>query len=124
MPNSSILTHLVSHYHDPKTPLHYYLSLAVKYIHKVFTKENRCNDCRQVGHGYKTCPNHRSSAHSFACVVDSHEVLIQELTSQLADHSNLGTHLDMEPDLALTTTRSQHMVGFIPMHRTMLAGEN
>ncbi|OXH10104.1 hypothetical protein J010_03488, partial [Cryptococcus neoformans] len=99
MPNSSILAHPVSHYHDPKTPLPYYLSPAGKYIHEVFTKENCCNDCRQVGHGYKTCPNHCSSACSFACLVDSHEVLIQELTSQLANHSNLRTHLDMEPDL-------------------------
>ncbi|OXG71724.1 hypothetical protein C350_06670 [Cryptococcus neoformans MW-RSA36] len=99
MPDSSTLTHLVSHYHDAKTPLPYYLFPAGKYIHEVFTKENRCNDCRQVGHGYKTCPNRCSSAHSFARPVDSHEVLIQELTSQLADHPNLGTHLDMEPDL-------------------------
>ncbi|OXG44421.1 hypothetical protein C354_06711, partial [Cryptococcus neoformans MW-RSA1955] len=98
-PNSSTLPHPVSHYHDAKTPLPYYLSLAGKYIRKVFTKENRCNDCRQVGHGYKTCPNRRSSARSFARPVDSHEVLIQELTSQLADHPNLGTHLDVEPDL-------------------------
>ncbi|OXM75396.1 hypothetical protein C364_06807 [Cryptococcus neoformans Bt63] len=98
-PNSSTLAHPVSHYHDPKTPLPYYLSLARKYIREVFTKENRCNDCCQVGHGYKTCPNHRSSARSFARPVDSHEVLIQELTSQLADHPNLGTPLDAEPDL-------------------------
>lgn len=98
-PNSSTLPHPVSHYHDAKTPLPYYLSPAGKYIREVFTKENRCNDCRQVGHGYKTCPNRRSSARSFACPVDSHEVLIQELTSQLADHPNLGTHLDAEPDL-------------------------
>ncbi|OXC84279.1 hypothetical protein C344_03438 [Cryptococcus neoformans AD1-7a] len=98
-PNSSTLPHPVSHYHDAKTPLPYYLSPAGKYIREVFTKENRCNDCRQVGHGYKTCPNHRSSARSFAHLVDSHEVLIQELTSQLADHPNLGTHLDAEPDL-------------------------
>ncbi|OXH01309.1 hypothetical protein C369_06847, partial [Cryptococcus neoformans A5-35-17] len=99
MPNSSTLPHPVSHYHDAKTPLPYYLSPAGKYIRKVFTKENCCNDCRQVGHGYKTCPNRRSSARSFARPVDSHEVLIQELTSQLADHPNLGTHLDVEPDL-------------------------
>ncbi|OWT42017.1 hypothetical protein C362_00388 [Cryptococcus neoformans Bt1] len=98
-PNSSTLAHPVSHYHDPKTPLSYYLSRAGKYICEVFTKENCCNDCCQVGHGYKTCPNRRSSARSFAHLVDSHEVLIQELTSQLANHSNLGTHLDTEPDL-------------------------
>ncbi|OWZ80394.1 hypothetical protein C365_00865 [Cryptococcus neoformans Bt85] len=98
-PNSSTLAHPVSHYHDPKTPLPYYLSLAGKYIREVFTTENCCNDCRQVGHGYKMCPNHRSSARSFACLVDSHEVLIQELTSQLADHPNLRMHLDVEPDL-------------------------
>ncbi|OWZ41807.1 hypothetical protein C353_03587 [Cryptococcus neoformans AD1-83a] len=99
MPNSSTLAHPVSYYHDPKTPLPYYLSLPGKYIREVFTKENRCNDCCQVGHGYKTCPNRCSSACSFARLVDSHEVLIQELTSQLADHSNLRMHLDMEPDL-------------------------
>ncbi|OXG31423.1 hypothetical protein C360_04633 [Cryptococcus neoformans Bt15] len=99
MPNSSTLTHPVSHYHDPKALLPYYLSPASKYIHKVFTKETCCNDCCQVGHGYKTCPNCCPSVHSFACLVDSHEVLIQELTSQLADHPNLGTHLDAEPDL-------------------------
>lgn len=99
MPNSSTLAHLVSHYHDAKTPLPYYCFLARKYIREVFTKENRCNDCHQVGHGYKTCPNHHSSARSFARLVDSHEVLIQELTSQLANHPNLRTHLDAEPDL-------------------------
>ncbi|OXH42771.1 hypothetical protein J003_06706 [Cryptococcus neoformans] len=98
-PNSSTLPHPVSHYHDAKTLLPYYLSPAGKYIREVFTKENRCNDCRQVGHGYKTCPNRHSSARSFARPVDSHEVLIQELTSQLADHPNLRTHLDAEPDL-------------------------
>ncbi|OXH02635.1 hypothetical protein J010_05981, partial [Cryptococcus neoformans] len=98
-PNSSTLAHLVSHYHDAKTPLPYYHSPARKYIREVFTKENCCNDCHQVGHGYKTCPNCHSSARSFARPVDSHEVLIQELTSQLANHPNLGMHLDAEPDL-------------------------
>ena len=40
--------------------------------------------------------------------------------------SSPGSHLDGGECKcrALTTTRSQHMVGFIPMHRTMLAGEN
>ncbi|OXG12293.1 hypothetical protein C366_06018 [Cryptococcus neoformans Tu401-1] len=33
MPNSSPLAHLVSYYHDPKTPLPYYLSPPGKYIH-------------------------------------------------------------------------------------------
>ncbi|OWZ75871.1 hypothetical protein C366_04004 [Cryptococcus neoformans Tu401-1] len=42
---------------------------------------------------YKMCPNHRSSVCSFACLVESHKVLIQELTSQLADHPNLETPL-------------------------------
>ena len=75
-PNPFILAHPVSHYHDLKTLLPYYLSPAGKYIREVFTKENCCNDCHQVGHGYKTCPNRCPSACSFARPVDSHEILI------------------------------------------------
>ncbi|OXB37202.1 hypothetical protein J007_03032, partial [Cryptococcus neoformans] len=98
-PNSSLLTHPVTYYHDPKNPLPYYLSSTSKYICKVFTKETCCNDCHQVGHSYKMCPNRHSSACSFVRLVESHEVLIQELTSQLAEHHNLETHLDTEHDL-------------------------
>ncbi|OWZ60678.1 hypothetical protein AYX14_07098 [Cryptococcus neoformans] len=39
MPNSSTLAHPVSHYHDPKTPLPYYLSPAGKYIRKSYVKK-------------------------------------------------------------------------------------
>lgn len=35
---------------------------AGKYIRELFAKENRCNDCRQVGHGYKTCTNRRQGS--------------------------------------------------------------
>ncbi|KAE8543243.1 hypothetical protein D1P53_000733 [Cryptococcus gattii VGV] len=99
MLNSSLLAHPVSYYHDPKHPLPYYLSLAGKHLCELFAQENHCNDCHQVGHSYKTCPNHHSSVRSFACLVEGHEVLIQELTSQLADHLNLEMHLDKDHDL-------------------------
>ncbi|KAE8539877.1 hypothetical protein D1P53_003814 [Cryptococcus gattii VGV] len=99
MLNSSLPAHPVTYYHDPKNPLLYYLSPAGKYLHELFTQENHCNDCRQVGHSYKTCPNHRSSARSFARPVEGHEVLIQELTSQLADHLNFEMHLGKDHDL-------------------------
>nr|KIR84656.1 hypothetical protein I308_04830 [Cryptococcus tetragattii IND107] len=99
MLNSSLLTQPVSYYHNPKHPLPYYLSLAGKHLHELFAQENCCNDCRQVGHSYKTCPNHRSSACSFARPVEGHKVLIQELTSQLADHLNLEMHLGKDHDL-------------------------
>ncbi|KIR50653.1 hypothetical protein I315_06901 [Cryptococcus gattii Ru294] len=92
----SLLAHPATYYHDPKTPLPYYLSPAGKYLRELFAQENRCNDCRQVGHSYKTCPNCRSSARSFTHLVEGHEVLIQELTSQLA---NLEMHLDKDHDL-------------------------
>ncbi|KIR77801.1 hypothetical protein I306_05197 [Cryptococcus gattii EJB2] len=92
----SLLAHPATYYHDPKTPLLYYLSPAGKYLHELFAQENCCNDCRQVGHSYKTCPNHHSSVHSFTRLVEGYEVLIQELTSQLAD---LEMHLDKDHDL-------------------------
>nr|KIR84060.1 hypothetical protein I308_05463 [Cryptococcus tetragattii IND107] len=99
MLNSSLLTHPVSYYHDPKHLLPYYLSLAGKHLCELFAQENRCNDCCQVGHSYKTCPNCHPSMHSFACPVEGHEVLIQELTSQLADHLNLEMHLGKDHNL-------------------------
>nr|KIR87865.1 hypothetical protein I308_01896 [Cryptococcus tetragattii IND107] len=99
MLNSSLLTHPVSYYHDPKHPLLYDLSLAGKHLCELFAQENCCNNCCQVGHSYKTCPNCHSSTHSFARLVEGHEVLIQELTSQLADHLNLEIHLGKDHDL-------------------------
>ncbi|KIR24549.1 hypothetical protein I309_06629, partial [Cryptococcus deuterogattii LA55] len=97
--NSPLLAHSVAYYHEPKNLLPYYLSPAGKYLRELFAQENRCNDCRQVGHSYKTCPNRRSSARSFPRLVEGHEVLIQELTSQLSDHLNLETHFGQDHDL-------------------------
>lgn len=71
---------------------------AGKYIRELFAKENRCNDCRQVGHGYKTCTNRRqgSFTRSNPRSVDNHEVLIQELTSQLDDNLKLTASIDLD----------------------------
>lgn len=90
------LSHPISYYYHPSNPLPYYLSPAGKYIRELFAKENRCNDCRQVGHGYKTCTNRRqgSFTRSDPRSIDNHEVLIQELTSQLDDNLKLTASID------------------------------
>ncbi|AAW44094.2 hypothetical protein CNF03280 [Cryptococcus deneoformans JEC21] len=90
------LAHPVSHYYQAQNPLPYYLSPAGKHIRKLFAKENRCNDCRKVGHNFKTCPSRRPSMRSNPHPVDNHEDLIQELTSQLDDYLKLETFLDLD----------------------------
>ncbi|OXH13541.1 hypothetical protein C369_02434, partial [Cryptococcus neoformans A5-35-17] len=87
MPNSSTLAHPVSHYHDAKTLLPYYLSLAGKYIHEFSPRKTAVTTAVKLAMATRHVPT----------VVLL--LLIQELTSQLADHPNLGMHLDAEPDL-------------------------
>ncbi|OWZ26192.1 hypothetical protein C347_06836 [Cryptococcus neoformans AD2-60a] len=52
------LPHPISYYHDPAHALPYYLSPAGRYIREVFRKENRCYDCRKLGHQHPKCPTH------------------------------------------------------------------
>ncbi|OXG71673.1 hypothetical protein C349_07033 [Cryptococcus neoformans var. grubii Br795] len=52
------LPHPISYYHDPAHALPYYLSPVGCYIREVFQKENRCYDCRKLGHQHPKCPTH------------------------------------------------------------------
>ncbi|OWZ60571.1 hypothetical protein AYX15_07094 [Cryptococcus neoformans] len=54
--NNVQLPHLISYYHDPTHALPYYLLPAGCYIQEVFRKENRCYDCRKLGHQHPKCP--------------------------------------------------------------------
>lgn len=75
-PNQPHLAHPINHYYDHRHSLPHYLSPAGRHIRDVFSKENRCNDCRQVGHSYKTCPNRRPSTRSFPRLADNHKVMV------------------------------------------------
>lgn len=75
-PNQPHLAHPINHYYDRRHSLPHHLSPAGRHIRNIFSKENRCNDCRQVGHSYKTCPNHRPSTRSFPHLVDNHKVMV------------------------------------------------
>lgn len=88
-PNQSLLS-------SSKPPGPYYLSPAGKHIRELFTKENCCNDCRKVGHNFKTCPNCCGPTHVNSRSVDNHKVLIQELTSQLDEHLQLEMTIDLD----------------------------
>ena len=90
------LAHPISHYYQAQNPLPYYLSPAGKHIRELFTKENCCNDCRKVGHNFKTCPNHCGPTRVNSRSVDNHKVLIQELTSQLDEHLQLEMTIDLD----------------------------
>ncbi|OXG40122.1 hypothetical protein C355_06909 [Cryptococcus neoformans Th84] len=50
------LPHPISYYHDPTHALPYCLSPVGRYIREVFRKENRCYDCRKLGHQHPKCP--------------------------------------------------------------------
>lgn len=75
-PPNQDLAHPINHYYDRRHSLPHYLSPAGRHIRDVFSKENRCNDCQQVGHSYKTCPNRRPSTRSFPRLVDNHKVMV------------------------------------------------
>lgn len=55
------LPHPIFYYHDPSHPLPYYRSPAGRYIREIFRRENRCYDCRKIGHQHPQCPSRTRS---------------------------------------------------------------
>lgn len=55
--DSAQLPQPVNYYYDPAHPLPYYRSPAGRYIRNVFRQENRCFDCRKIGHQHPQCPS-------------------------------------------------------------------
>ncbi|OWT35531.1 hypothetical protein C362_06884 [Cryptococcus neoformans Bt1] len=55
--DSAQLPQPVTYYHDPTHQLPYYRSPAGRYIRDVFRRENRCFDCRKIGHQHAQCPS-------------------------------------------------------------------